>query len=230
MNIYHSRDGRKVIDTLKVYGVVPLDGKQHFDIEIICSIFYPNHIVGVIKHVLSGKGLLGKLGRAQEQGFGYFRRPAFDMLKSRPSSWRRDVDAMETLSDPKSLSDWHVGVYTIVSTTLMSSDVGSDEMAVLLYEIPLLTNEQLELVMAIRACKDQGKRSIHYLKGVLSRSKADKEARTRDIMRSRSENVPWSPPGDHIPLDPAEIKEFEEHWGLIESDIELERKLGSQDT
>jgi len=211
----HSKDAGRVLDKLNSLGI-PLPIQDVWMLEIAASVFFPNHIVGVVDHVLSGKRKLDKIARAQEQGWSYFHKPVFSLLTSRTSAHRPSAD--EHIG--QNPTDWHRKAFTIVATTLVSGEVGREEMDVLLWEIPLLVSEQRDLVLAIGACKDQGKHSIYYLRGVLKREKSEREARTRDTMSARSRSGGWKTPEKK--LTPEQVEEFERQWGLTEENMDVE--------
>lgn len=182
--IHSTRDARKVLDVLSEYGVdVPLGRDQRFDLEVACSLFFPNHIIGVVRRVLDGGNAFAKLNRAQQHGWRYFSKPVRDQLKGRVSAQHAQSPDAEIKNEA-----WANTIYGIVMTAMVGHDINRREGNILIYEVPALVNDRQDLLAAIQICKNQDARSIPYLQGVLVREEAKRVARKheRDRMASGS--------------------------------------------
>lgn len=211
--IYCSKEARKVLDFLDQYGIdVPLGEKQRFDLEVCCSLFYPNHIIGVVQKVLKGGNALAKLNRAQSDGWKYFAAPVRSMLKGRHSAHHQNQP------DPDDIENraWAAKVYSIVITTLVYHDINRSEANSLIWEVPPLVGNRNALLEAIQVCRSQDARSIPYLRGVLIREDAKREARKYERRRLASGDL-WEPATDPI----ENLGPVQDDWDEKRKDIDL---------
>lgn len=200
MELYWSTSGRKIASHLAGMGV-ELNLEDAYRIELAVRRFYPNHIIGVIDQVLSGKA--SRLGRAQEQGWDYFHKPVYSMLSGRKGAIRDD--APEKLpTEPNTLA-----VFKYVQRGLLIRDMDEGEAMMLLYMVPPLVPKMSVLADAIRVCADRDARNVRYLHGVLNRRKQEKVGITR---KQRVTGEPWEPPADYQPLSKVERAQLEHEW------------------
>jgi len=201
---YASKDARKVIDHLEGLGV-DISSSDHYHIEYACSSFYPNHIVGVIQKILSGKGRLAKLEKAQDQGWAYFNQPVFSMLLTRSSARRKGGD----IRPPDEHSKM---VFRMVVSRLLSSDIGTDEMRLVLVDLPNAVSDRVDLAQAIKGAREQGKHSVHYLAAILKRKAGERAGMLRDTMEARGGTKPWVPDVGKRQITDEEMAEMEQEW------------------
>ena len=203
--IYMSRDARRITDHLTSYGI-DSDLKDRFDIEVACSQFLPNHIMGVVDQILKGKKSIDKLTRAQDRRWDYFNKPVYDILTRRHSAWQNIQLELD------SIIPFAMDAYSIVTATLLPHDINRVETNLLIYEIPPLGNRD-DILGAVRICKDRGARSVAYLHAILSRQRAKKLAEIEE--RKKSEIPVWKP---------GELERLEESLGVVE-DWDDKKKL-----
>lgn len=180
--IYVSKDARRVISHLGQLGIVLELGQNGiFDVEVACSQFFPNHIIGVIDQVLRGNDPLTKIERAQEQKWDYFSKPVSNMLRGRTAAWQEpQVPIEESWNE-----SWARRVYSIISTAFLVHDINRAEANTIMFDIPPITTDRDALVAAIHAAKDRRVRSVPYLKAILERTEAQRRAERAEEEKSR---------------------------------------------
>ena len=196
---FMSRDARKVVDRMESLGI-EIEGTQYFQVEVACSMFFPNHIMTVIDKVLSGKNASTKLFKAQDDGWYYFANPVTSMLKGRTTAWQPQAPGEEDMVGW--VPEHAAAAYEIVCVTMLPHDMNRTEANQLLYDCPLLAGRD-GFIEAIKICKDRNARSIPYLHGILERKAAQVMAYIRE--RDDATELVWVPDTDvdTIPSDAA---------------------------
>lgn len=163
--------------------------------------FYPNHIISVVDNLIKKPD---QVERANALGYsGYFSKPVNSMLGARKPAHRSVPYAAAdvTINFPEwdSLSNWLVADYNQAEAAIIFDDFWS------------YSDEQIKAGM--RAAKDQGKRTIYYLNGVLKRDAADRAGRVAEIQRHEEEAAQqgWSP-DEFEKLDAGERAEVQIDW------------------
>jgi hypothetical protein len=211
MMTYLSGDARKIQVWLQDRGIAL---EEPVSLEYTCSVFFPNHIIGVCDHVLSKGDIMGKLERAQDQGWSYFEKPIWSILEGRETAHRRKRPWPKL--PPRADAAWRV-----VQARLLLSDMSRDDADLLLFAIPEMA-DKLALSEAIRVCRERDIRTVAYLHGILRRRQQERQGKQRE--RRESGGDPWTPPA----IDPIEIADaarFEYEWGEILRDVDIERGL-----
>lgn len=190
--IHMSKEARKVTSYLATVGVeIELGNDGIFDVEVSCSQFFPNHIVGVIQTCFKGKGLPEKLEKAQEKRWAYFKKPVSSILGGRTAAWQDNPPIIEESWN----ETWARRVYGIVVTTFLVHDINRAEANSILFDIPPLTGDRDALIAAIHSAKDRRVRSVPYLKAILEREAGRRQAEREEQESSRVK--PWEP-GDIV--------------------------------
>lgn len=183
---YMGKGTRKVVKHLAEFGIVIEEDVVFFQIEVACSMFYTNPIIGVINKVMSGKSKVRKLFNAQEQGWYYFANPISQMLSKRDSARHKNFPGIDESFDPEKAAL----VYNTVCKSLLPHDMNTAEANQLIYDVPPICDKE-SLFQAIHICKDKNARSIPYLHGILERNSAQLQARIKDRDKDRVDV--WSP-------------------------------------
>lgn len=197
---YMSKDARKVVNHLGRFGIEIDIGEEIFQIDVACSMYFPNHIISVIDQVLGGKNKVKKLFKAQEDGWYYFAAPIVSMLKGRTTAWQ------PACPDEDDLFGWSpeqaAAAYILVCSSMIPHDMNRTEANQLLYDCPRLGGRD-EFIEAIHICKERNARSIPYLHGILERKSAQIQAFIKE--RDARDVGVWIPDvaGDTIQSDEA---------------------------
>lgn len=204
---FMSKEARTVSDHLDALGIEVDLGHGLWDLEVVCSQFFPNHIIGVIDKVLKGKDVrktLIKLEKAQEIGWPYFDKPVRDFLTRRRSAHYDSSPSLSLLTD---WSDWSRKCYSIVTSTYLVHDMNRDEANDLVFKIPRFAPNRQALMDGVLAAKRQRVRSVSYLRGIVSRDHAQRQARAKE-RKDEEATTPFEPPAIDVP-DPSA---FAEEW------------------
>lgn len=221
MPVYCSTDARKVIEHVRAktgnrFGLLP------YDVELAVHQFYPNHIIGVIDKVL--KTDEESLQRAMKGGWNYLLKPINSMLGPRSAAHRESYE-------PLQLGPRHQGIVRTIQGDLCLADYNMTEQKLLLKDIPEMAEAMgLDIEWSIKACRNQGKRSIYYLHGVIKREFQTREGRLHEIQQAAQADGAraWTPPEDFEPLDLGERLEFQLDWQSRKEDINFNKKLREQ--
>lgn len=211
---YVSVPCRKIITALADIGVNVVDSEQQFAIERAVARFWDSHIDGVIRSV-SGRTDPDKW---KSQGYSYFEKPIWSMLKGRKAAQR--ADGFEYPDTP-----WGRAVYTTISNFVLA-DFNHKELR-LIYEISKLTTDFDELSRAIRAARDRGNRNVYYLHGIVSREARQRDGRIAEIRAEAAQQRERSDQQGSIfsPLGAVEQKLVKHDWEQKILDRELNLAL-----
>ena len=174
---YMGRGTRNVVKMLKDMGIPLETNEEFYQVEVACTYYYPNHIIGVIQKIMGKGDVIQKFFKAQDHGWAYFAKPIDDMLGSRDNA--RNPHYQGPVSDTEFNIKHHVEIYNMVCCHLLAHDINIREVNMLLWAVPLYCDDET-LLEAIHICKDRGIRNIPYLYGILERRDADLRARIRD--------------------------------------------------
>lgn len=221
-NIHVSSDARRILDYLSARGIDIASIYDIFNIEVCCSLWWPNHIEMVIDRCLTGNNVYKKLNRARDQGWEYFERPIRKLLPKRPGAQRND---REIVNEDDIVVGWSVKVYSMIANLLLISDMDRREVNLLLYKVPHLCTSTIEILDAIEICKNtsRGSRNIYYLNGVLKKTRQRKDAIKKEIESSRNDEIINDK--NTKKMSSGIIKDIEESWEEGSSDINVDKAL-----
>lgn len=220
MPTYCSTDARKVYEHL----VAKTNNRYYalpYDIELAVYQFYPNHINGVIDKIIT-PDTLEKAMKADV--WKYVLKPINSMLKARSAAHRESYE-------PLVLGPRHQSIVRTIQGDLCLSDYNMTEQKLLLKDIPEMVEAMgLDVEWSIKACRNQGKRSIYYLHGVIKREFQTREGRLHEIQQAAQADSAraWTPPEDFEPLDLGERLEFQIDWQSRRDDINFNKRLRDQ--
>ena len=216
---YMSRAARKVVDYLNALGIIIEEPIVFYQIDVACSMWFPNHIIQVITKCLSGGDRAKKLFKAQELGWYYFAGPITKMLSKREEA-KQPTNPQDYIDESYS-PEHSAAVYGTVTTSLLAHDMNNVELNQLLYDVPPLVmgfkDGGRETVLdAIRICKERKARTIPYLHGILERRGSEIKARIKD--RDEDQASVWKPNDDQNTIDSTDAAaDWESKSKIIES-------------
>lgn len=204
--MYVSNDARRVLASLQSFGI-EVPESQLIWLELVCSYFFPNHIVKTVEKV-KPKSKTSIL-KAIEEGWDYFDKPCYNLLTKRDGARRPNTPSIVHDGPTPSQQLW----WERCQRSLLVRDMDRGEADCILWELPELDPDSERFREAVRVCKERDTRSPRYLVGILNRANQEKAGKARERDRKRAvEPQPWEPPEGYQPIPAAERARLEVEW------------------